>query len=208
MSIEEITRPRVTPLRDAQKAFTRNRICEAARELFFVQGFARTTIDQIAEAAGTRRSTLYTHFKDKEEILQEIAEAYAVGLLEVVAEVPCPRPTRSDIDAWVESVAQFVAGERTPTVLLTDLGNAPDVPTPIHQIGAALLSALAERLPAFRRATVAGPEQGLAYARATVVLRELSWACLQYARASDEAVGRNLLTVAAELFERFVHEHA
>jgi AcrR family transcriptional regulator len=48
---------------------TRDRIAEAALELFAAQGLADTTIDQIAEAAGVGRRTVFHHFPAKEAIL-------------------------------------------------------------------------------------------------------------------------------------------
>lgn len=48
---------------------TRARIANAALELFVHQGYAETTIDQIAEAAGVGRRTIFRHFPTKEAIL-------------------------------------------------------------------------------------------------------------------------------------------
>lgn len=48
---------------------TRRRIAETALELFQRQGYADTTIDQIATAAGVGRRTIFRHFPTKEAIL-------------------------------------------------------------------------------------------------------------------------------------------
>jgi AcrR family transcriptional regulator len=58
-----------TTTREAKTRATRARISEAALELFVTQGFAGTTIDQIAEAAGVGRRTIFRHFATKEAIL-------------------------------------------------------------------------------------------------------------------------------------------
>ena len=68
MSSESPRAASLTP----KKAKTRALICDTARELFFAHGFEATTMEQIASSAGTRRSTLYTHFRDKNQILTEI----------------------------------------------------------------------------------------------------------------------------------------
>jgi AcrR family transcriptional regulator len=47
----------------------RARIADAALELFVHRGYAETTIDQIAEAAGVGRRTVFRHFPTKEAIL-------------------------------------------------------------------------------------------------------------------------------------------
>jgi AcrR family transcriptional regulator len=48
---------------------TRARIAETALELFVTRGYVETTIDQIAEAAGVGRRTVFRHFATKEAIL-------------------------------------------------------------------------------------------------------------------------------------------
>ncbi|OIN56027.1 TetR/AcrR family transcriptional regulator [Arsenicibacter rosenii] len=47
-------------------------IIEAARKLMQQYGFSKTTMEDIAKAAGKGKSTLYHHFKNKEEIIDEV----------------------------------------------------------------------------------------------------------------------------------------
>ncbi|WP_426516801.1 TetR/AcrR family transcriptional regulator [Diaminobutyricibacter sp. McL0618] len=62
--------PRRPPtLRQEQQAATRQRLLDAARESFVKTGFISTTVDEIAEAAGTSRATFYLHFKSKVDAL-------------------------------------------------------------------------------------------------------------------------------------------
>lgn len=49
----------------------RDKIVEAASDLFFEQGFQATTIDDVIERSGVSRPTLYNHFKTKEELCVE-----------------------------------------------------------------------------------------------------------------------------------------
>jgi AcrR family transcriptional regulator len=49
-------------------AFKRERILEAAREVFAEQGLERATLRQVATAAGYVAGTLYLHFESKEAI--------------------------------------------------------------------------------------------------------------------------------------------
>jgi len=56
-------------VRDQQARQTRARIAEAALGLFVSQGYAQTTIDQIAEVAGVSRRTVFHHFPAKESML-------------------------------------------------------------------------------------------------------------------------------------------
>ena len=52
---------------------TRGRILEAALQLFAKNGYAGTSIREIAAAAGVQSASLYAHFPSKEHILAELA---------------------------------------------------------------------------------------------------------------------------------------
>jgi AcrR family transcriptional regulator len=203
---EASTREQPRSLRDAQRAFTRARICSAARELFFLRGYEATTVEDIATATGASRSTFYTHFRDKEEILTVIADEYTIALCEVATRLAGPRPSRAVIDAWLLEVAAFISRERTPTVLIVALANGEQEPAAILRSGELLIDALAIQLPAFARVQEERGDPGLATAWSTVVLRELGQACLQYSRDPGRPGVQELLVVASELLHRFVHE--
>lgn len=47
-------------------------ILDSAREMFAQYGFRKTTLDDIASAAGKGKSSLYYYFKNKEEIFEEL----------------------------------------------------------------------------------------------------------------------------------------
>ncbi|MDD6643400.1 MAG: TetR/AcrR family transcriptional regulator [Faecousia sp.] len=63
------------------KGNTKQEILEAALELFSVQGFEATSISRIADAVGIRKASLYSHFENKQAILdalvKEVLEQYA-----------------------------------------------------------------------------------------------------------------------------------
>ena len=58
--------------RQEQKEQTRSIIRENAKQLFISQGFAQTTMRQIATRAGVALGTSFVHFKDKQAILEDI----------------------------------------------------------------------------------------------------------------------------------------
>jgi AcrR family transcriptional regulator len=58
-----------TRIRDRRLGATRAHIAETALELFVSQGYAETTIDQIAAAAHVGRRTIFRHFATKAAIL-------------------------------------------------------------------------------------------------------------------------------------------
>lgn len=60
----------------AVEASARDRILEAALELFATQGYAGASMREIANAVGMRAPSLYNHFKGKEAILTALIDAY------------------------------------------------------------------------------------------------------------------------------------
>lgn len=59
-------------LRELQKSQTRQLLLDKALELFESKGFAPTTVDDIAAAAGTTRTTFYQHFSSKSQLMQDV----------------------------------------------------------------------------------------------------------------------------------------
>jgi len=62
--------PRRSPSsgRKEKKAEVRRRILEAAKEIFFRNGFMEANLDEIAELAGVAKGTLYRYFDNKAQI--------------------------------------------------------------------------------------------------------------------------------------------
>jgi AcrR family transcriptional regulator len=57
---------------EAQK--TRNAILDAAEKVFYKNGVVRTSLEQIAAAAGVTRGAVYWHFRDKIEICEAMCD--------------------------------------------------------------------------------------------------------------------------------------
>lgn len=64
---------------------SRQRLSEAALQLFAQQGYAATTVDDVAAAAGVTQRTFFRHFRDKEEVVFAADD----GLLEVLLQEVC-----------------------------------------------------------------------------------------------------------------------
>jgi AcrR family transcriptional regulator len=56
------------PRREEKKAESRRRILEAARDVFFRDGFMQANLDEVAEKAGVAKGTLYRYFESKAEL--------------------------------------------------------------------------------------------------------------------------------------------
>ena len=62
-----------------EKSNTRQEILNAALDLFSVNGYEATSISQLAEAVGIRKASLYSHFANKQEILDKVVEMVLDG---------------------------------------------------------------------------------------------------------------------------------
>lgn len=192
-----------TPLRQAQRELTRNRIKEAARSLFYEKHYDTTTMDEIAGAAGLRRSTLYLHYKDKNEILLDIIAEYTPKAKGVLATLPGPGPSIEDLHSWVKRVAKFVARERAPLSIIQEARARSREAAEFDNITLELIRAIGTKNPIFAEAAEKKATPMLR-ARAHMLLEELTYACGIFAEDPSDASAKALLRVAAEDFHRFL----
>ena len=61
--------------RERERAEVREKILEAARELFVSQGYEAVTMRKIADRIEYSPTAIYLHFKDKESVLRELCDA-------------------------------------------------------------------------------------------------------------------------------------
>lgn len=61
-----------TNLRDRQRQLGQSAVLDAAEKLFQTRGFAQTTIQMIADAAGVGVATVFRHFRSKPGVLAEL----------------------------------------------------------------------------------------------------------------------------------------
>lgn len=72
-------RPYRSPARDAAAQATRQRVSQAAGELFLSQGYAATSVRAIAQHAHVAEKTVYLQFETKSELLKAVVEQAIVG---------------------------------------------------------------------------------------------------------------------------------
>lgn len=98
----------VARLRAAQKEMTRRLLLSTALELFGTRGYARTTVDDIARAAGTTRVTFYAYFPSRTDLMKalcgELAELTAEDTEALVGVVR--DGGRDAIGAWLGAAAE------------------------------------------------------------------------------------------------------
>lgn len=75
---------------------TRQKLVDVARQLFAKNGLENTTMNDIAVASGKGRRTLYTYFKNKEDVYYAVIEAELVRLSDKLEEVAAKKMRPQD----------------------------------------------------------------------------------------------------------------
>src|SRR5690242_16764047 len=73
--------PRGEELNRSLREHTRQRILDAALEVFSARGVAESSMGDVARAAGVSKGLAYNHFGSKEEILEALVERRLAGQL-------------------------------------------------------------------------------------------------------------------------------
>lgn len=76
--------------REREKSETRDKILDAARELFVSEGFEGVSMRRVAEKIEYSPTAIYVHFADKEELFHELCRQDFARLQEVVASTETP----------------------------------------------------------------------------------------------------------------------
>ena len=96
-------RPYRSPQRDRQREETRAAVVDAAWDLFVEQGYAATSIAEIARTAGVSPETVYATFGTKREVLRVVVETASTGVAEggAVVDAELLERVRAEPDARV-----------------------------------------------------------------------------------------------------------
>src|SRR5580700_5218113 len=89
----------------AQRGGSREAIVEAAQRLFLERGFGSVSMDELAEAAGVARRTLYNQFASKEEIFREMLSRVARQLEDAF---PPGVETQGEVEDVLRVIAQVI----------------------------------------------------------------------------------------------------
>lgn len=139
-----------TGRRERRKREVRERIYNAARELFSKQGFDATTVDEIAELADVATATFFNHFAGKQSLLGWMATEVVDKLqLLMQAHLLGDAPSEERLRRFVASATDAIAAQRgvARDVLLEFMRQdaTPDGPHPyldrVHEPFEALIAA-------------------------------------------------------------------
>ncbi len=112
--------------RERHKARTREDLQRAARELFARQGFAATTVQQIADAADVSQRTFFRYFRSKEDLLVLDVAALFAAVERAVRGRPLGEPPLVSILESMVAVVGSAAAARDGATPLA--GGGPSSP--------------------------------------------------------------------------------
>lgn len=94
---------------------TKMQILSVALDMFSVRGFEATSISQIADAVGIRKASLYSHFANKQDILDtmidQLTEQFDAHSIFTNAEWDDPEFTKDKEEMTPEAAAMMIKGQ-------------------------------------------------------------------------------------------------
>ena len=93
--------------RQARGDETRQAILDAARDVFVEDGYDGASIRKVAHAAGYAHGTIYLHFRDKADLLQQLTEEQFRALLERLRGLPGSLDGRERVRAALGEYVRF-----------------------------------------------------------------------------------------------------
>jgi AcrR family transcriptional regulator len=190
-------------LRERKKAETRERIHKAGLRLFAEQGFAATTVAEIAAAADVSPRTVFVHYPTKEDIvfgdLETALVAFEAGLRSRPPGVTVPQAIR----CWLEeSVGGWLEPDVELQVRLSE--EVPSIAQRKVQIGELFRAPLAAALAADLGLTADSLPVGLAAAAMLTGLLRVEALVSESLAAGEGMPPRERLDRVLDEVERFV----
>jgi AcrR family transcriptional regulator len=89
----------------------RERILQAASDLFYRHGIRAVGVEAIAEAAGTNKMTLYRHFPSKDELVAEYLRGVARQVTAAWDRLEAAHSgnPRGELDGWIVAMGEHLA---------------------------------------------------------------------------------------------------
>lgn len=142
----------------------RETILARAAELFAQRGYASTSMNNVAEACGFSKPTLYHYYRDKYDLLVNIAEDHVTRLAEVVREVEAEGlPAEARLRQLIlRFVGEYAGAQNAHRVLTEDVrflepGDQARVLGHEREVVAGFARAIGEMRPAMRQARLTKP---------------------------------------------------
>lgn len=108
----------VKRLRDVHAEATRQALVAAACERFTTQGYAGTSLDDIAAAVGTTKGAIYHHFRDKRALFAAVYELLSQELIGAIAQ--SEEMAQATVEAALHAFVHRAGQPRFQRVLFKD----------------------------------------------------------------------------------------
>ena len=131
--------------RERQRLRMRERLMSAALELFAAQGFADTTIDQIAERADVARQTVLNHFPHKTDFARAWGQGRRDQLVAIGAGAAGDESAQSLVRSYFVAAAEMNERERDLTRAMLDSLTPTEIFLYIRAVPAAAIERGKER---------------------------------------------------------------
>lgn len=94
-------------------------VLDAAQSCFLIEGFHRTSMARIADAAGMSVGHIYRYFESKDAIIIALCERRFSGFEDLLAATENDRRSNPNglIDAWISQFAWWIDPDRAPLTL-------------------------------------------------------------------------------------------
>lgn len=146
------------PARPSQRDRKRADIVAAAKEVFFAQGYAGASMDEITARSGVSKATVYAHYRSKDELLLAVVEDVLLTIRAAMTELPAA----DDFPKWLSQLGRIASRQLTSPdaialqrLAITEAMRFPEIARAFQQSGAD--AALADAaIPVFEKAMTSG----------------------------------------------------
>lgn len=186
----------VTGLRERRHLETKQLLVETAFDLFVVRGFTDVSMEEIAQAAGVSRSTLYRRFPTKDDLVLDVPTRWLVVFDDAVEALPLDASITDAIGRPVLAVAGHI--DRHTEIVRTAYQIIEQSPT-LQQSGLVTTTWLRRIAEVFTRFSSADEETSLVLAGAyfgAIDATMLHWATTDDATSVTQKTARLLARLA------------
>ncbi len=101
------------------RAFSEEAALDAAMKIFWEKGYEGTSLDDLTDAMGINRSSLYSSFGDKQTLFQKVIERYKSGPMAFLSDALAKPTARESVEYLLRSIVDFLADPSHPKGCLT-----------------------------------------------------------------------------------------
>jgi AcrR family transcriptional regulator len=96
------------------RAFHEDTALEAAMRVFWDKGYEGTSLDDLTEAMGINRSSLYSAFGDKQSLFEKVLVRYSAGPMAFLSQALAQPTARQVIESLLRASVDFLADPTHP----------------------------------------------------------------------------------------------